>query len=305
MKRSCIVLALAFAALPSLSRAQQAETAESLRAQGNELVDNGRAAEAISLYQRAYAISKEPALLYNMGRAAMALGDYPQALTHLEAFEVSASEVLLAKVPGLAGTLAELRGKVTIIHVECNETGALVRLRDRTVGQTPLADFRVNAGDAVIDVQKDGFLPYEKRFRLTGGQTETVRVTLSRVPPREAPARPASPAVATSSPHTLGYVVGGVGIALLGASGLFGGLALSAKSDARCPSPCYTTREDGSPSSTYLDAAAAHDRSVVFAHLSSGAFALGVVGVVAGVYLVLRKPPSAAAAWASPNGVQF
>jgi len=299
MKRGCLVLVVALGTLSTIGFAQQPETADSLRAQGNELVDTGRAAEAIVLYQRAYALSKEPALLYNMGRAAMTLGDYPQALTHLEAFQVGASEVLLAKVPGLTATLAELRSKVTTIHVECNETGALVRLRDRTVGQTPIADFRVNAGDAVIDVQKDGFLPYEKRFRLTGGHTETVGVTLSRVPPREAPVRAATTTTAPTFSPTLGYVVGGAGVALLGASGRCGGLALSAKADARCPSPCYTTREDGSPSATYLDAAAAHDRSVTFAHLSSGAFALGVVGVVAGVYLVLRKPP-AGAAWASP-----
>ena len=40
-------------------------------------MDQDRYADALVLYQRAYELSNDPALLYNQGRAFEALGDYP------------------------------------------------------------------------------------------------------------------------------------------------------------------------------------------------------------------------------------
>ena len=98
-------LACALTLASPAAHAQSAEDPEELRRRGNDLVDRGRAAEAIELYQRAYEQSKMPALLYNLGRAHMSLGDFATALGELELFKESAQEELLRKVPSLGATI--------------------------------------------------------------------------------------------------------------------------------------------------------------------------------------------------------
>ena len=57
---------------------------------GDDALVNGRPAEALALYKEAYAARPDPALVYNIGRAHQALGDFPSALDHLEQFEATA-----------------------------------------------------------------------------------------------------------------------------------------------------------------------------------------------------------------------
>src|SRR5437899_856477 len=73
------------------ARAQQAPAAEAdrvgaLKKRGDDAMDSLRYADALAAYSEAYSLSKDPALLYNKGRADQALGDYPSALQELERF---------------------------------------------------------------------------------------------------------------------------------------------------------------------------------------------------------------------------
>src|SRR5215212_6386311 len=54
---------------------------------GDEAMDTFRFADALAAYTDAYAITKDTALLYNMGRALQALNRFPEALDKLEAFD--------------------------------------------------------------------------------------------------------------------------------------------------------------------------------------------------------------------------
>src|SRR5262245_54674118 len=111
-------VALCFAARIGLARAQPVSdsqrdiAAETLRARGNESMDAQRYEKAVDLYARAYAISKDPALLYNQGRAMHLLGRYASALDHLERFAAEAPDQVKERVPGLAHMIAELKAKV-------------------------------------------------------------------------------------------------------------------------------------------------------------------------------------------------
>jgi tetratricopeptide (TPR) repeat protein len=274
------------AAFSNAAFAQSADDPEELRRRGNDLVDNGRAAEAIELYQRAYEQSKMPALLYNLGRAHMSLGDFATALSELELFKQTAPEELLQKVPSLGATIDEVRTKVAKIHVVCNEPGATVRLRDRTVGQTPIRDFQVNAGQALIEVRKDGFVPFEARLTLRAAETETLDIVLVPVP------QTAKPVEQPKSTRTTGYIVAGAGGALLLTSGVFTALTLQAKADAKCAAPCYTTLGPAGPNPAYDEAVAAHERSLTLSYVSTAAFALGIAAAATGAYLIWRKPSS-------------
>lgn len=173
--------ALALSLCPAAALADEASDARAaeIRKRGDEAIVAGRPAEALAAYTEAYGMTKDPALLYNKGRAFQALGEHAAALEELEAFDKAATPELKAKVPGLPRLLAEARQKVTSLEVLCPVPGATVRLRDRTIGATPLALVRVNAGSAVLEVSKEGYFPYKHEINLPGGGLASLEVKLT------------------------------------------------------------------------------------------------------------------------------
>lgn len=101
------------------------------------------------------------------------------------------------------------------------------------------------------------------------------------------------------SKRTVGFVVGGIGLASLAAGGVFGLLAIGAAEDAKCPPTCYTTNEDRTgPNPLLLDAKDAYDRVNTYGWVSNLTLGAGLIGIGIGGYLVLtasagpRKRPS-------------
>jgi hypothetical protein len=148
---------------------------------GDALMDDGKPAEALVQYNAAYAETQDPAILYNRGRALEAMAEYPAALNELEKFQNVAPEKLRSRVEsGLKALIGELRAKTSLLHVECDVAGVQIRLRDRSVGQTPLAEWRVNAGEAVVDAAKEGYQPLRIAVTLPPGGS--LRLPLTLVP---------------------------------------------------------------------------------------------------------------------------
>src|SRR5260221_12423289 len=151
-----VVLFWAFFSLPlgGSARAQAVEPSAEERARALELKRPGDAAmesmhyrDAVDAYVQAYAITKDPALLYHRGRALQAVGDFPDAVEALEGFDASADPALKSRVPKLGELLAEVRSKIATLVLTCNVASARVLLRDTVVGTTPLrGPMRFNAG---------------------------------------------------------------------------------------------------------------------------------------------------------------
>lgn len=145
---------------------------------GDELMLGGKPAEALSAYAEAYALRRDPALLYNRGRAYQALGDYPAALEQLEEFEREATPELRARVPGLATLMTDVRGHVSTLAITCDVPGALVRLRDRTLGTTPVAPSRVTSGAARVELAKEGYFTVVRDIELPPAGVANIDVHL-------------------------------------------------------------------------------------------------------------------------------
>jgi PEGA domain len=170
-------LAMAQAIAPSAD--DQVRAAELKRA-GDVAIDSMRYGEAVDAYTKAYALAKDPALLYNRGRALQALGDFPAALEALEGFEHTASPDLKSRVPKLAELLAEVRSKVATLALTCKVPGARVVLRDKIVGTTPIdKPLRFNAGPANLEITAEGYFPYAKTVELPAGGVLDLEVTLA------------------------------------------------------------------------------------------------------------------------------
>jgi tetratricopeptide (TPR) repeat protein len=156
------------------------DSAAEAKSRADDALVSGRPSEALLLYQQAYAIRRDPALEYNMGRAHQALGDFVAALDQLERFAATAPPDVKARVPGLEKLLAEVRKNVATIAVVADVQGAAVRLNDRIIGKTPLPGVvRVKAGPTLLVVEKEGHFAYERSVVLQGGGLSTFDVKLA------------------------------------------------------------------------------------------------------------------------------
>ncbi len=140
-----------------------------------------RPGDALALYMKAYAISKEPALLYNMARAREAVGDYPGAITDYLRFKHDAPPELVARIPRFDELIADLKSRVTTVTIHCNVPGARVLVRDAAVGEIPrggLLEKILDAGPATIEVTAEGYAPHREQTVLPKGGVSAFDVVL-------------------------------------------------------------------------------------------------------------------------------
>jgi hypothetical protein len=156
----------------------EAEQARELKRRGDQAMDQLRYGEALDLYAQAYAIQRNPALLYNQARAYQALGRYPEALEYLRAFNTLGSTDLKQRVPRLSELLDELEHQVAMLTLQVSVTGARVLLDGRVIGTTPLQPKAVNAGKVRIEILAEGYQPLMLELRLPGGASVTHEVVL-------------------------------------------------------------------------------------------------------------------------------
>lgn len=158
---------------------QKTEAAH-LKSAADVLMDQDRYADAVVLYQRAYELSNDPALLYNQGRAFEALGDYPTALDKLEVFDREAPPSVRARVPGLKELITDLRGRIATLVVRTNAPAARLLIRQKDEGiidqEKRLA---TRAGTASVEVDADGYETFRRDVELSAGATVVIEANLT------------------------------------------------------------------------------------------------------------------------------
>jgi tetratricopeptide (TPR) repeat protein len=158
--------------------AQKTEAAH-LKSAADVLMDQDRYADAVVLYQRAYELSSDPALLYNQGRAFEALGDYPMALDKLEGFERDAPPAVRARVPGLHELITDLRGRISTLVVRTNAPNARLLVRQKDEGIINIEKrLSMRAGTASVEVDAEGYESFRREVDLSAGSTITIDARL-------------------------------------------------------------------------------------------------------------------------------
>lgn len=175
-----VALGLTLAAPRANAGPEAASGGAALEETAGELVRTKRYEEAVVVYDKAYALTQDAALLYNRGRALEYLARYPEALASIEAFAKDAPPELRAKVPGLSGKLDELRSKTTRLTVRCAVPGARVVLGDRVLGTTPLSSpIIVTSGRLGLEVSAEGYFTSQRAVELPGGGDVSIDVALA------------------------------------------------------------------------------------------------------------------------------
>jgi hypothetical protein len=185
------------------------------RARGDADMDAGAFADAISAYRSSYELSRNEAILYDLGTAHERLGDYPQALAYLEQFAHVASPELRARVPMLPQILEGIRARLAHILVRCNVPGAHVIVRGTWRGTTPaVSELWVMPGPARVEVVAEGHFPLVEDLSLAAGSSTQIDASLP-VDPSAREERASGGTITTKWWFWTGLsviVVGGVGL---------------------------------------------------------------------------------------------
>lgn len=287
--------------------------ADALFREGQQLLASGQLATACAKLEQSEQLDPKIGRLLNVaychekqGRIASAWHEYDQAAAMaIQAHQAAREKFARAHAAALAKRLAFLR-----LELGTPPDGAQVSIDDKPLARAEWAiPFAVDPGQHTITVQAQGYKTRTESVTITG--TGETRVTVGALEKEEAAPVEAAPAPAPApepqepktapepvaeapaahgGSRTLGWIVGGVGVVALGVGAGFGfdALALKGRADSHCPN-------------RQCDAAGLADISSAktVATVSTVGLAVGVVGVGAGAWLLLRSSSSSNAARAS------
>jgi len=177
----CLVLA---AALPLRAAADEEDPlAEAGRRfdQGVAYVNEGRFEAAMAEFLRAYDISGEWTVLYNLGQVSRSLGRNADAYDYFRRYLAAGGDDVEAdRRSEVEQALVQLEPRVARLAVEVDLDGALVLVDGAERGVTPLSDpVVVDPGSHVVEIRDERLAGGRERREviLAGGLTETVRVS--------------------------------------------------------------------------------------------------------------------------------
>lgn len=304
--------------------ADERASAEELFQLGRAAMERGELPRACQLLEASLKLEDTLGTLLNVALCHEKAGRFATAWGEFRAVEQRA----LRSSPPATGraTFArehaeKVRPRVSRLYISLAEglDARRVEVRVDGVVQAPAlwsVGVPVDPGRRTVRASARGKLPVELGVDVAAGAPRASLIIPALEDEKAPPASTALPAEAdpsASARRTAGYITGGIGLGFVAAGAVFGGLALSARSDATCPAPCTSTLRNGAgaevPNPRLQDATDAYDRANVLANLSTVAFIVGAFGVGAGVYLVLTGRSSSApgesrgaAAWIGPSG---
>lgn len=249
---------------------------------GLELYDEGDYRLALVEFERAYAISRNFKILYNIGQVHFQLTSYAKARRALEQYlALGGDAVPAARRADVTRDLATLAQRTATLSVHVDPPGADVLVDGESSGKAPLERVLVDAGTRRVQVSRAGHLSTQREVTLAGGDSETLTIELASVS--------AAPPEATASglPGTVvaSWIV--TGVLTAGAVGT-GIAALSAAStyDTKRTSPVAGSAEEARSD---LE----RQRSLVsgLALTTDILVGLAVAGAGVSLYLTLRERP--------------
>jgi PEGA domain len=162
---------------------------ESLRGPAREAFEHGvvlfeakNPSGAFVEFERAYELSKDPRLLFNMALADRDQRRFARAVDLLQRELAEGEGVLRAEEMSLAGrALGAFLPFTTLVTVTCDQPGATVLVDDVPVGTTPLSrPVRVDVGERRIVARKEGFRDALVTRHAAGDTPLAVTLTLDR-----------------------------------------------------------------------------------------------------------------------------
>ncbi|WP_434047259.1 MULTISPECIES: PEGA domain-containing protein [Sorangium] len=146
------------------------------------LFNDGDHRNAIIKFERAYELSRDPRLLWNIALCQKNLKRYTRLLATIEQLLRDAGPQLTEQDRKDAAELIEAtKAYVSRLDLQASEAGATVLVDGEEVGKTPLGEpVLLDIGTRRIRVTKKGFKDVEVTEQVAGGGVVTVKATLER-----------------------------------------------------------------------------------------------------------------------------
>jgi hypothetical protein len=260
---------------------------------------------ALVEFQRAFEMSKNYKVLFNIGQTQHELQDYAGALRSFQRYlEGGGAEIEAGRRAQVDDDLKKLQARVARLEIKSNAEGAEVLIDDVVVGKTPLKDpVLVSIGRRKVALQKGGQVSAARFVDLAGGDSIAVTVDLgdggaARPPGPLAPPPQPLPPPPSRTGMWASLAVTGV---LLAGTAVTGALALGAHSDAE--------KTLGTLGVKAADVEAAHSKVKTLALVTDifggAAIAMAGVTIILGVTGGKGEPeaPRAARLTLGPRGV--
>ncbi len=137
-------------------------------------------ANAIQKFQRAYELSKEPRLLWNIAVCEKNLRKYTRMLTAIQRYRKEAATMLTPEDLANADELVKtVKTFVSEVKLTATEAGADVFIDGEKVATTPVAEaLLVDVGKHTIKITKEGYKEFSKAIDVAGGTQMAVAATL-------------------------------------------------------------------------------------------------------------------------------
>ncbi|MBX3209780.1 MAG: hypothetical protein KF764_32400 [Labilithrix sp.] len=303
MGRTFVAGALALVVIAAAGNARAAgneAAAEALFVEAKKLAAQKKYAEACPKFAESNRLDRGAGTLIHLGdcyeknkQTASAWATYKEASSAAQALGRKDWEKLAAQ---RANALEPKLARLTI-KVDKDNPDKLEVSRDGTsVAQASFGvPIPVDVGQHAVEASAPGHKPFSTSATVSK-DGETVEVSVPRLEPEVAPATtpPEAPKPVTPPPppredgdgggqRTLGFIIGGIGVAGLAAGAVTGLMAMGKSSDAKATCP-----NDGPCASR--DAVDASESARTLGLVSTIAFVAGGVGLAAGAALVFTAP---------------
>lgn len=216
--------------------AESDEASERFRA-GVGFYKDGDFTAALVEFKKAYELAPNYRVLFNLGQTSQELKDYASALTSFERYlREGGKEIDAARQKKVQAWVDDLKKKVGTLTIETAE-GAEILVDDVPVGIAPLPEpVVVNAGRRKLAASLSGHAPVQRMVDVTGTEQLTVKLELTKIEaprpePGPEPAKQPPPPPPEPETPVAAWVMLSVTAASAIATGVMGGLALSARSD--------------------------------------------------------------------------
>ena len=163
---SLVLLTVLAQASPLTADPQAKAQAQELLSQGSKLYHQGDLAGALEKFEAAYVAFPSPKLMFNIGQAKRDLGRPVEAIEAFQRFLAEATNASPETMAETRNSVAELRGRLGRIRIDCETAGAQIAVDGKSVGLAPLPDLiwatpsrhqvtakHVSAAPAIEDVE--------------------------------------------------------------------------------------------------------------------------------------------------------
>lgn len=251
---------------------------------------------ALAEFSRAYKLSPNYKLLYNLAQVQAERHDSVAALKLLKQYLTEAGDTLDdERRANVTRSIEELQRHVAQVRVNSNVNDAQLTVDGTLVGRVPLSEsLWVNAGPHTLSLSKDGYIASSKTVSVAGGLVESVSFEL--LP--QAKAVVLEPHPTPSLPHAHASAgMGGAFWASIACAGAFAGAAATFAVFTSIENRKLSTELDTYPANQqYVEAE--RSRVKTFAVLGDVFGAAAIVAAGGGVYFAIRgtdQPAHAAA----------